>query len=203
MASVRATSIALILLWLSPSPLEAQNDTGRFLLGAAASFGLHEAGHVASTLAFGGSPGIRRVEFGPIPFFAVTHGSVSPAGEYVISSAGFWTQQITSESILSRYPNLRSEEAPFLKGMLSFHLLISAGYSAVAFAEEGPRDRDTRGMAESVRMSEPAIGVVILAPAVFDGLRYFFPENEWLRWVGRAVKAGGVLLLLRTEGSTP
>jgi hypothetical protein len=83
--------------------------------------------------------------------------------------------------------------------MFAFHLVTSAGYSAVAFAREGPIERDTRGMSESVRVSEPVIGAVILAPAAIDALRYYYPENRWLRWIGRGAKLGGVLLLLRAD----
>jgi len=197
--AIQASTIALLVLSLCPTWIEAQGDAGRFLLGAAAAFGLHEGSHIGATLAVGSSPGIRRVEFGPVPFFAITHDPVSPIREYVISGAGFWSQQVTSEVLLSRNPDLRQKDAPFLKGMFAFHLLTSAGYAAVAFAQEGPLERDTRGMAQSVRLSEPVIGAVVLTPAGIDALRYYFPESEWLRWIGRGVKVGGVLLLLRAE----
>jgi hypothetical protein len=39
--------------------------------------------------------------------------------------------------------------------------------------------------------------VVILAPAVFDALRYYYPERAWLRWASRATKVGGVLFVVR------
>jgi hypothetical protein len=199
MHPIRTLALVLIALGLGAAQLDAQGATGKFLLGATAAFGLHEGGHLGTALAFGRTPGLRRVEFGPIPFFAVTHDPVSPIREYAISAAGFWSQQITSEILLTRYPDLRKRDAPFLKGMFAFHLVTSAGYSAVAFAREGPSERDTRGMSESVRVSEPVIGAVILAPAAIDALRYYYPENRWLRWIGRGAKLGGVLLLLRAD----
>jgi hypothetical protein len=38
---------------------------------------------------------------------------------------------------------------------------------------------------------------VILVPAVLDAWRYLHPDATWATWVSRAVKIGGVLLVLR------
>lgn len=197
MVPARVLLFLLVLISTSPSPAAAQGDAGKFLLGALAGLGVHEAGHLGASLALGSSPGLRRVTFGPLPFFAITHEPVSARGEYFISSAGFWAQQTTSEILLTRHPYLRQEDAPFLKGIFTFHLLLSAGYSVAAFAEEGPIERDTHGMAASLRVDEPVVGALVLAPALLDALRYYFPDEGWLKWVGRGVKAGGILLLVR------
>jgi hypothetical protein len=186
---------ALVLAW--PGNADAQEDLGWFLAGGAIGFGLHEAGHVVADLAFGEVPGIKSVSFGPLPFFAITHDPVTPGREFVISSAGFWSQHLTSDIILTRHPHLRRERAPVLKGVLAFNVLASVAYSVAAFARIGPAERDTRGMAVSARMAEPAIGAIILAPAALDGLRYYFPEQPWLAWTSRAVKVAGVLLVIR------
>jgi hypothetical protein len=40
---------------------------------------------------------------------------------------------------------------------------------------------------------------MVLAPAVFDALRYYKPDTRWLRWASRAAKAGSVLLLIKAH----
>jgi hypothetical protein len=74
---------------------------------------------------------------------------------------------------------------------------LSVGYAGAAFAETGPVERDTRGMADSVRWKEPAIGVLILVPALLDAFRYYHPDARWATWGSRAAKVGGVLLIAR------
>ena len=59
-----------------------------FLAGGVAGLTAHEAGHVVFDAAFGAEPGLKRVSFGPIPFFAITHEPVGPKQEFAISSAG-------------------------------------------------------------------------------------------------------------------
>jgi hypothetical protein len=144
---------------------------------------------------FDADPGIKRVSFAGIPFFAVTHRSdVSASQEYAISSAGFWVQHATSEWVLSTHPQLRSEHAPALKGLLAWNVLSSCVYSVAAFARVGPAERDTRGMAASLGVAEPWAGAMILGPAILDGWRYRHPEARWARWASRATKVGLVVL---------
>ena len=184
-------------LTVLPGTASAQEDVGWLLAGAALGFGAHEGGHIVADVALGASPGVKAVSFGPLPFFAITHEAVSPPKEFVISSAGFWAQHVTSEVILTKHPRLRHQHAPVLKGMLAFNVLASTTYAIAAFSGIGPPERDTRGMAVSSHTPEPVIGAVVLAPAVLDALRYYYPETKWLRWVSRGVKAGGVLLVVR------
>ena len=70
-------------------------------------------------------------------------------------------------------------------------------YSVAAFAQTGPPERDTRGMAESSGIDEAWIGAIVLAPAVFDTWRYFDPDSRLAVWLSRAAKIGSVLLVLR------
>ena len=83
--------------------------------------------------------------------------------------------------------------------MLAFNVIASAAYAGAAFTTTGPAERDTRGMAVSAGVSERWIGGVVLAPAVFDAVRYYKPDSRWLRWASRAAKAGGVLLALKAQ----
>jgi hypothetical protein len=171
---------------------------GKFLAGAAIGLVAHEAGHLVFAVSFDANPRLRRVEFHGIPFFAITHREdLSPHREFAISSAGFWVQHATSEWVLTRRPRLRERSAPLTKGILAFNILASVAYSGAAFGRTGPLERDTRGMAVSVRTDERWIGAVVLAPAVLDGWRYFDPDAKWAVWVSRAAKVGGVLLILR------
>ena len=183
------------------APVQSESRTksvGLFLAGAAAGLVAHEAGHLFVDLIFDADPGIRRVDFHGIPFFAITHREdLSPRREFTVSSAGFWVQHAGSEWLLTRRPRLRYERAPVAKGFLAFNVLSSVAYSVAAFAQTGPDERDTRGMAVSSGVDEGWIGALILAPAVLDGWRYWHPDSKWAVWVSRALKAGGVLLVIR------
>jgi hypothetical protein len=175
-------------------------DTVKFLAGGALGLAIHEGGHLIFDAAFAADPSIKGVTFGPFPFFAITHRSdVSPRREFAISSAGFWMQELSSEWLLTKHPDLHDTRAPVAKGLLAFNVLNSVGYAIVAFARAGPYERDTRGMADSIGVDERAIGAVILAPAVFDAIRYFKPEARWAKWASRASKVGSVMLIVKQK----
>lgn len=148
----------------------------KFIAGAAVGTGLHEAGHLAA--------GWDRYD-------------VSRRHAIAVRSAGFWAQYLTSETVLIRHPYLRSERAPFRKGVFAFHLATSTGYAVLAFARTGPYGRDTFEMAQATRMDERWIGALVLTPAVLDGIRYLRPESRWATWLSRGVKLGSVALVLR------
>jgi hypothetical protein len=185
----------------SPPPDEHRAlDTVKFLAGGALGLVIHEGGHLIFDVVFDADPSIKGVTFGPFPFFAITHrGDVSPRREFAISSAGFWMQELSSEWLLTKQPNLRDTSAPVAKGLLAFNVLNSVGYAIVAFARAGPYERDTRGMADSIGVDERAIGAVILAPAVLDAIRYFKPEARWAKWASRAAKVGSVMLIVKPK----
>lgn len=171
---------------------------GKFFAGAAVAFGAHEVGHLLFDVAFDAQPGIGRVDFHGIPFFAVTHRSgMSPRREFTISSAGFWVQHATDEWLLTTRPRLKAQQAPFAKGVLAFNVVTSIAYAGAAFARTGPVERDTRGMADSVRVNERWIGLLILAPAALDAWRYFKPDARAPVWLSRGFKAGAVVLVLK------
>jgi hypothetical protein len=180
----------------SRSPLRR---TGLFLIGAAAGLGIHEGGHVTFGAALGAGPSVKRISYGPIPFFAINHRPVTRRREFVISSAGLWTQQASAEWVLTRHRRLRDEDAPALKGLLAFHLVVSTMYGVAGFGRIGPPERDTLGIAASLGrrgVSEPAVGALVLAPAVLDGYRYLRPDSAWARWMSRGLKIGGLALTL-------
>ena len=170
---------------------------GKFLGGAVLGLALHEAGHLTLDLMAGTTPGIGAVSYAGIPFFAITHHTVTPRKEFLISSAGFWSQHLSSELLLTRRPHLREAHAPVAKGLLTFNVLTSVMYAGAAIGRTGPLERDTRGIAVSARIAEPWVAPVILAPAVFDALRYYRPESKIARWGSRASKVGALLLAFR------
>ena len=170
----------------------------KFLGGGALALAGHEGGHLLFNGIFDAHPGIKKVSFHGIPFFAITHDSgLSPRREFVIASAGFWVQEATNEIVLSRRPNLRRERAPLLKGVVAFNVLASVSYAGAAFARTGPIERDTRGMADALRWKEPYVGLLILVPAILDAVRYYHPEARWAAWGSRGVKLASVVLILR------
>jgi hypothetical protein len=197
--AVRALLFMAAALATVAQPVSAQQDTVIFFAGAGAALGLHESGHLALDAAFDASPGLKKVSFGPLPFFAITHEAVSAAQEFAISSAGFWVQHATDEILLSRRPMLRDQHAPALKGMLAFNVLTSVAYAGAAFAQVGPDERDTRGMALSADVPEPVIGALVLAPAALDAVRYYKPDARWAAWASRAAKIGQALLILKAR----
>jgi len=190
----------LLMLVASPRVARAQAEPLAFLGGAAIALAAHETGHLLFDVVFDADPRIRKVDFHGVPFFAITHRSgLGPKREFTISSAGFWVQHATNEWLLSTRPQLRNERAPLLKGVFAFNVLASVAYSGAAFARGGPIERDTHGMAVSLRGDERWMGALILAPAVLDAWRYFDPDARFPVWLSRVVKAGAVILVLRAR----
>jgi hypothetical protein len=196
--AIRAVVIAAVVgMFPSAACAQTLEKAAKLIGGAAVGLALHESAHVAADFASGVSPGVKKVSFGPFPFFAITHDAVSPGREFVISSAGFWMQHAVSEYLLTTRAELRSEDAPVLKGLLAFNILTSFAYAGAAFAGAGPDERDTRGMAVSAGIDEPVIGAVILVPAVLDTVRYFGVRSRWLAWGSRVAKIGGAALVVK------
>ncbi|HZR25057.1 MAG TPA: hypothetical protein VFA59_15795 [Vicinamibacterales bacterium] len=177
-------------------------DTGKFLAGAGTAFLVHESGHLLFDVVFDAQPYIKSVHFGAIPFFAVAHQPISPRREFVVSSAGFWTQEAMAEWVLTTRSNIRNEHAPFVKGALAFDVLTSVGYGTVAMFKAGPEERDTRGMADSVGVDERFVGAMVIAPALLDAYRYFNPGSRWATWTSRLVKLGSAALVLKQTSSS-
>jgi len=172
-------------------------EVAKFFGGAAVGLGAHELGHLVFDVVFDANPGVKKVSFKGIPFFAITHRDVSPRREYVIASAGFWVQHATSEWILTADPQVRASHAAFKKGVLAFNVTASTVYSIAAFARIGPPERDTRAMASALDIDERWVGAMILAPAILDVVRYFRPDARWAAWSSRGLKVGLVFLVLK------
>jgi hypothetical protein len=188
----------------TPSPPVTQSvssnasSAGLFLLGGGTAFAAHEGGHLLFDTIFGAHPGVKKVSFKGIPFFAITHDpGLSDRKEFVIDSAGFWVQEGTNEWLLHKHPDLRHEREPYLKGAFAFNVLASVVYAGAAFARTGPAERDTRGMADSLHWKEPYVGLLILAPAILDAVRYYQPHAKWAAWGSRGAKITGVLLVFK------
>ena len=188
----------------APASPVTQNDhstassTGLFLLGAGSALAAHEGGHLLFDAIFDADPGVKKVSYKGIPFFAITHDSGQPdRQEFVIDSSGFSVQEGTNEWLLHRHPDLRHEHQPYLKGAFAFNVLASVVYAGAAFWRTGPPERDTRGMAASLHWKEPYVGLLILAPAILDAVRYYEPHAKWAAWGSRGAKITGVLLVFK------
>lgn len=177
---------------------EGAHGIFKFLGGAALGLAAHESGHLTLDVALGTDPYLKKVDFSGIPFFAITYRRpTSQRGTYAIASAGFWVQDGLSEWILTRSPDVRLKGSPAAKGFLAFHVGTSLAYAGAAFAHAGPPERDTSGMARSLRVDERWVGVALLAPATLDVYRYYRPRSRWAPWASRAAKLTLVLLVLR------
>ena len=199
-----AGSLLLALaIGLWPCPASAQQSSvgegfGRVLLGGVAGLALHESGHLIADWAFEEKVVVKKVGYKGIPFFALSHApDLSPRREFTVSSAGFWSQFLYTEQILTHHPDLLREQSPFRKGVLTFHVVTSLIYSGAAFGRTGPVERDTRGMADALHINERWLGALILAPALLDTYRYFHPDARWAAWTSRGVKMGSVALVLK------
>lgn len=184
----------------TPATTEKTTTSGvfKFLGGGALGLAAHESGHLLFDAIFDAHATVKAVDFHGIPFFAITHDNgLPPRQELVIDSAGFWVQEGTNEWILSKRPNLRDESAPFTKGVVAFNVLASFAYAGAAFARTGPGERDTRGMADALGWKEPYVGLLILAPAVLDMVRYYHPGAKWAIWGSRGAKVFGVVLVFK------
>jgi hypothetical protein len=199
----RIIAFCTLIVLAAGTTVLAQDDSGpsrfgKVVLGGIAGLGLHEGGHLVADWAFEEKVKLKKVDYKGIPFFALSHApDLSPRREYVVSSAGFWTQYLYSEQILTHHPDLKNEPSPFRKGMLAFHVVTSLVYSGAAFGKTGPGERDTRGMATSRRIDERWIGAIVLAPALLDMYRYFNPDARWAAWTSRGVKMGTVVLVIK------
>ena len=182
-------AVLALLAGATPSPAP---DALQFGLGALSGLAIHEGSHLAFDVAFDAEPRLKGVRFGPLPFFALTHRSGLPRGqEAVISGAGFLSQHVTAEILLTRRGD-SGKLSPYAKGLLAFHVGTSVAYAGAAFARHGPFERDTRGLADATRANERVIGALVLAPAVFDTWRYFRPKSRAARWGSRMSKAAFV-----------
>ena len=196
-------SLFLFALLLAQTAAAQQQESagarfGKVLLGGAIGLGLHESGHLAADWAFEEKVVVRKVGYKGIPFFALTHAhDLSPRREFVVSSAGFWSQFLYSEQILTHHPHLKEETSPVRKGILTFHVVTSLMYAGAAFGKTGPTERDTHGMAEALRINERWLGILLLTPALLDTYRYFHPDARWASWTSRGAKLGSVVLVTK------
>jgi hypothetical protein len=180
-----------------------RSDVVRFLAGAGLGLVVHESAHLAFDEIFHAQPKLVSVHFGPIPFFAISpQRPLSSRQLFTVASAGLWTQDLGSEWLLQpQHTDLRRAHAPFAKGMLAFDVLTSVGYAAVAFVEAGPGERDTRGMALGLGVSERTIGLLVLSPAVLDVYRYVHPQSNWAKWATRILEAGSIVLIIKAPSA--
>ncbi len=174
--------------------------------GIFTAFLLHESGHILTNLAYRNVPTISRVTFaGFIPFFSIDPGIVCSSGgcvdgdgkrfkggrsgKYLITSAGFLTQAVINEIILTHDPKIRYHYKPFQKGMLLFNTSLSFGYAIANWLRIEPPAGDIQGMSSASGLKGDLVALLVIIPAALDLYRYLHPEAKWVPWVSRVSKA--------------
>jgi len=181
--------IDLDLNTASRPSLKWDSNKKKYLLGAATGFILHESGHLAANAAVGSGVEVKEVRFGPLPFFTLApDDNLGDRSHYIVTSAGLNVQNIVNEWILTKHPDLKERDKPYLKGIFFFNTALSLGYASAAILEFGEA-RDTEGMADSLNVDEASIGLAVLLPALLDLYRYYHPDAGWAKWAGRISKA--------------
>jgi hypothetical protein len=175
-------------------------NPAKFFQGAFVALAGHEMGHVIANFAMGTDPYLKSVNYGPIPFFTIEPGrKLNNREHYITASAGFNSQHIINEWLLTKHPNLKDENEPFLRGIAGFNFWLTVGYAATAFAGTGPPERDTKGMADSLGWNERWVGVMILVPTALDTYRYKHPDAKWAVTASRVSKLVIVGLALAAD----
>lgn len=168
-----------------------------FAGGAATAFVVHEVSHLTMDMMLGKTVHVEKVQLGPFPFFSLTSCcNLTRNEEWIIASAGFVSQQMTSELILQLAPSIRQQRRPFLKGVLMFDILLSVGYAVTGFANLGPPSSDVMTMSRAMQVEPWRIGLMLTIPATVDLIRYFAPELGFAPWVsvtGKIITAGAFL----------
>ena len=176
-----------------------------FAGGAVTALAAHETCHLLANLAMGNRPNFQSVTFmGFIPYFAIVPSIRCRGGDckehngerfwpgrpglYTIVSAGIQCQHYEDEIILTQRPGLRTDEAPFRKGMLAFNTLISIGYVLANWSGMEPTDGDIRGIYRDGGAPRFLLGGLVLGIAAVDIARYSHPHARWLAWLSRVAK---------------
>ena len=142
-----------------------------------------------ANVAFQSNPYLKSVRGAGLPFFAVAHRrELSDRRESIVSSAGLWAQFMVAETLLTRTPHLQSNQAPYRKGVLAFHVSTSVLYGVTGLSGMGPPERDTRTIGNGSRSHEVAVGSIILAVGLLDSYRYYRDSPRWATWVSRSAK---------------
>ena len=180
-----------------------------YLGGALTGFVAHESGHLIANLAYDNPPALEGLTaFGFLPFFAITpriscigdkcydnDGKVfrgGRRGKFVIVSAGYNVQHLSSELFLTLEPDLRHVRAPFRKGWIMFNVLLSAGYALATWTRTEDDHGDAGNSARLAGIQRDLFGVLLLAPAALDLWRLARPGSRWAPWLSRGAKAGMV-----------
>ncbi len=172
----------------------AGNPT-KFFTGALGAFVGHESGHLIANWALGTDPYLMGIHNGPIPFFTIQPGKpLTNRQHYITASAGFNAENLIDEWLLTAHPRLSQEDKPLLKGIASFNFWCNVGYAASAFAQTGPDERDTKGMADSLGWNEAWVGALILVPTALDTYRYKHPDSKWAPTASRISKLAMIFL---------
>ena len=143
--------------------------------------------------------------FGFVPFFAISpqvnctddgcfkkdgtpFGGGRP-GLYVIVTAGFTVQHLTTELLLSLEPGLRYHRAPFRKGVLAFDILVSVGYAVASFTNTEDPFGDVTAASQASHINHDVFATLLITPALLDAYRFARPGSRWVPVASRTLNA--------------
>lgn len=193
----------------SLTSIDNASSFGLWAAGALSGFVAHETGHLLTNYLFDNKPALVGLKgFGFVPFFAISpelvcdhDGCRRPnqsrfqagrRGMYLISTAGFTVQHLTSEMALSKDPWLMYHNAPFEKGLLTFNLLLSVGYALSTLVGIEDAHGDAAGAAAVAHMPRALFATLLVLPVAADTVRFLRPCTRWAVGVSRASKAAMV-----------
>lgn len=189
-----------------PTPVTA-TTVALFVAGGVGAFVAHESGHLLANALLHNRPRfVPMWGFGFLPFFAISpelacssQGCIKAdgtrfgpglRGKYLIVTAGFEMQHLTSELLLTQAPQLRRLRAPWRKGWLAFNIGLSVAYALTSVLHIEDSHGDAGGAAYASGYPRPVVAAWLIAPAALDLYRYLNGDSTWAPWMSRGVKAG-------------
>ncbi|MFA5386531.1 MAG: hypothetical protein WC297_02630 [Candidatus Paceibacterota bacterium] len=151
-----------------------QNKIIEVALGGMTSYGLHEAGHYLAAEAVGG----KDVEFGR---FVTWNGGVDgKTDNFMVSSAGFMTQNIGSEIALS------IQEKHKTKSYFVLGILLHNFFQETFYHEKKHYD-DLHNMEKNSDLNEDEIRTFLAVKSIIDLYRFYHPDQKWSIWASRSM----------------
>lgn len=176
-----------MVLALALTPAAAWAQTGsprqhvswpRFAAGFITSLAAHEAAHVASALALGGSPSLALNEGRPVIESGID-GARHPARAFIFSASGMTVQLAANEAILD-WPHHGRPAGSFARGFLVSGIATVAFYVTVGRAA---KVGDLEQMATFSSLSPWTLSAIFGSVALSDAIRLFAqPRYGSLFW---------------------
>ncbi len=103
----------------------------------------------------------------------------------------FWTQELTSDLLQSQHRDSQARTCALREGDAGLrHPHVDRLRRHGVSRRRGLCSATLAGWAVSLNAPEPAMGALILTPAVLEAYRYVRPESRWAKWAARIAAAG-------------